>query len=137
MENQLETAKTEVLKPFVQEAELAEKLERLAELNALLNMDEKGDNIVDLDEDAQEQEQVQEWNKEQERFDGRTAYADDGFATAKASEPKAAYGTRKAETSGQARGTQSFHEKLEEKKEQAAQSTVLKLQTAKHKDNSL
>ena len=42
MEHQLETAKAEVDKPFPQEAELSEKLERLAELNALLNMDEKG-----------------------------------------------------------------------------------------------
>ena len=42
VEHQLETAKVEVTKPFAQEEELAEKLERLAELNALLNMDEKG-----------------------------------------------------------------------------------------------
>lgn len=41
VEHQLETAKVEVTKPFLQEAELSEKLERLAELNALLNMDEK------------------------------------------------------------------------------------------------
>ena len=42
VEHQLETAKVEVAKPFAQEAELAEKLERLSALNALLNMDEKG-----------------------------------------------------------------------------------------------
>ncbi len=42
VEHQLETAKVEVTKPFPQEAELSKKLERLAELNALLNMDEKG-----------------------------------------------------------------------------------------------
>ena len=29
-------------RPFAQEVELAEKMERLAELNSLLNMDEKG-----------------------------------------------------------------------------------------------
>ena len=40
VEHQLETAKAEVDKPFPQEAELSEKLERLAELNYLLNMDE-------------------------------------------------------------------------------------------------
>ena len=39
VEHQLETAKAEVDKPFPQEAELSEKLERLAELNALLNID--------------------------------------------------------------------------------------------------
>ena len=41
-EKQLENAKEEVTKPFAQEAELNEKMGRLAELNALLNMDEKG-----------------------------------------------------------------------------------------------
>lgn len=48
VEHQLETAKIEVKKPFAQEQELSEKLERLLELNALLNMDEKGDNAVDF-----------------------------------------------------------------------------------------
>jgi hypothetical protein len=47
-QNQLETAKVEVLKPFVQEKELAEKLDRLAELNSLLNMDEKGEETADM-----------------------------------------------------------------------------------------
>ena len=45
MENllsQLATAQEEVAKPFPKEAELTEKMERLAELNSLLNMDEKG-----------------------------------------------------------------------------------------------
>ena len=45
MENllsQLATAQEEVEKPFPKEAELTEKMERLAELNFLLNMDEKG-----------------------------------------------------------------------------------------------
>ena len=41
-ETQLETAKVEVTKPFKQEEELAQKLDRLNELNALLNMDETG-----------------------------------------------------------------------------------------------
>ena len=40
--HQLETAKMEVQKPFPAEEELKEKMERLAELDALLNMDEKG-----------------------------------------------------------------------------------------------
>ena len=54
MEHQLETAKIEVEKPFAQEQELSEKLERLTELNALLNIDEKGDNMVDLGGDEPE-----------------------------------------------------------------------------------
>lgn len=56
VEHQLETAKVEVTKPFAQEQELAEKLERLAELNALLNMDEKGDNALDMGDDEPEDE---------------------------------------------------------------------------------
>ena len=47
VERQLETAKNEVTRPFAQESELAEKLERLSALNALLNMDEKGDNALE------------------------------------------------------------------------------------------
>lgn len=43
VESQLESAKKEAGKPFPKEEELAEKLERLSELNALLNMDEKED----------------------------------------------------------------------------------------------
>ena len=59
VEHQLETAKAEVDKPFPQEAELSEKLERLAELNALLNMDEKGDDAIGMDDDAAEPEKPQ------------------------------------------------------------------------------
>ena len=54
VEHQLETAKVEVTKPFPQEAELSEKLERLAELNALLNMDEKGDSGMVMDDNELE-----------------------------------------------------------------------------------
>ena len=48
--HQLETAKIEVQKPFSAEQELKEKMERLAALDALLNMDEKGEDVV-LDEE--------------------------------------------------------------------------------------
>lgn len=51
--NQLESAKIEVTKPFQQEEELSEKLKRLAELNALLNMDEKGTDALILEDDEQ------------------------------------------------------------------------------------
>ena len=55
VEHQLETAKVEVQKPFAQEEELAEKLDRLSALNALLNMDEKGDDGIGMDDDTPEQ----------------------------------------------------------------------------------
>ena len=60
VEHQLETAKAEVDKPFPQEAELSEKLERLVELNALLNMDEKGDDAIGMDDEATEPEKPHE-----------------------------------------------------------------------------
>ena len=41
LQKQLETAQEEVMKPFPKEEELQKKMERLAELNSLLNMDEK------------------------------------------------------------------------------------------------
>ena len=44
---QLENAKAEVQKPFSQEEELAAKTARLNELNALLNLDKKENEIVD------------------------------------------------------------------------------------------
>ena len=44
---QLDNAKTEVQKPFPQEGELAVKTARLNELNALLNLDKKENEIVD------------------------------------------------------------------------------------------
>ena len=44
---QLENAKIEVEKPFPHEEELKTKNERLAELNSLLNMDKKDNEIVD------------------------------------------------------------------------------------------
>ena len=53
VEHQLETAKVEVTKPFAQETELAEKLERLSALNALLNMDEKGNDGIDMDDEPE------------------------------------------------------------------------------------
>lgn len=46
LDKQLENAREELKKPFLQEKELAEKSKRLAELNALLNMNEK-ENVVD------------------------------------------------------------------------------------------
>ena len=51
VQQQLATAQEEVKKPFPKETELNEKMERLSELNALLNMDEKGNETIMADED--------------------------------------------------------------------------------------
>ncbi len=54
LQNQLATAKEEVLKPFPQAKELDEKSARLAELNSMLNMDSKVSNdVIGLDEEDQ------------------------------------------------------------------------------------
>ena len=60
VENQLESAKAEVNKPFEKEHELAEKLERLSELNALLNMDETGESEVTVDKEKPKAEDKHE-----------------------------------------------------------------------------
>ena len=54
VKEQLAMAKEEVEKPFSKEVELADKTKRLAELNALLNMDEKGTQEAPGMDDGQE-----------------------------------------------------------------------------------
>ena len=78
VEHQLETAKAEVTKPFPQEAELAEKLERLTELNALLNMDEKGGDGIDMDDEPENDGEQEELDKEEMERDAE-AVADAPF----------------------------------------------------------
>ena len=69
VEHQLETAKIEVTKPFPQEAELSQKLDRLAELNALLNMDEKGDEAMDVDDEYNLPKDTEEKCEQSSGFD--------------------------------------------------------------------
>ena len=57
LQQQLAEAKEEVQRPFPQEAELNEKSARLAELNALLDMEEKGDDAaLGMDEEVTDSE---------------------------------------------------------------------------------
>ena len=157
VEHQLETAKIEVVKHFAQEAELAEKLDRLAELNALLNMDEKGDEAVDMDDEAPKQEGQ---DKGQDMTDGQTgapaqeaeqhgsvSYVDNAAEIRKASEPKVEYGskisepkaeysTKKLEKPDRA-STKPFHDKLEAKKGEVAKQLPPKPAEVKDKHTSL
>ena len=55
---QLDNAKTEVQKPFPQEEELSTKTARLNELNALLNLDKKENEIVDGERGKEEPQKV-------------------------------------------------------------------------------
>ena len=69
LEQQLETAKEEVAKPFPQEQELIQKEARLSELNALLNMDERGSEAALIDEEATVDEESQSRDTEEQRED--------------------------------------------------------------------
>lgn len=53
---QLETAKVEVQKPFAQEEELATKSDRLEELNALLNMDQRDNELAEPSAEEMEEQ---------------------------------------------------------------------------------
>ena len=73
LEQQLAQAKEEAKRPFAQEAELTEKSARLAELNSLLNMDEKGsEDALGVDEDAAEIE-VADRPRQPVNYAGRVA----------------------------------------------------------------
>ena len=61
---QIENAKNELDKPFAFETELAEKSERLAELDAMLNMDEPPDPALIGDEDIAAKTAIQACAKE-------------------------------------------------------------------------
>ena len=56
VQEQMANAKEEVGKPFPKEEELSQKLERLSELNALLNMDEREDTETEQSESKEKEE---------------------------------------------------------------------------------
>ena len=120
VEHQLETAKVEVKKPFAQEAELAEKLERLTELNALLNMNEKGGDGIDLD-DAPENDGEQEELDTEEMGHDAEAVADVPFRPQfnRAVSEKVAEHGKVQMLADSPRGRISIKEKLAEMREKA------------------
>ena len=71
VEHQLETAKAEVNKPFAQEAELSEKLDRLTALNALLNMDEKGNDAIEMDDETETERKLADRPAERTSLKGK------------------------------------------------------------------
>lgn len=64
LKEQMDNAKAEVKKPFEQEHELSEKAARLAELNALLNMDKRENAALDAEPEHTEIETVKAFCKE-------------------------------------------------------------------------
>ena len=120
VEHQLETAKVEVTKPFAQEAELAEKLERLTELNALLNMDEKGGDGIDMDDEPEIDGEQEELDTE-ETGRGAEAVADAPFKPQmnRAVSEKTAEHRKERILADSPRGRISVKEKLAEMREKA------------------
>lgn len=64
---QLETAKVEVEKPFAQEDELQQKMARLTELNALLDMNQGDVPVVGGEPDEKDSQQIRDRNNKEER----------------------------------------------------------------------
>ena len=64
LKEQMDNAKAEVKKPFEQEQELSEKAARLAELNALLNMDKRENAALDAEPEHTEIDTVKAFCKE-------------------------------------------------------------------------
>lgn len=64
---QLETAKVEVEKPFAQEDELQQKMARLTELNALLDMNQGDVPVVGGESDEKDSQQIRDRNNREER----------------------------------------------------------------------
>ena len=120
VEHQLETAKIEVTKPFAQEAELAEKLERLTELNALLNMDEKGGDGIDMDDEPENDGEQEELDTEEMGRDAE-AVADAPFRPQfnRAVSEKIAEHGKDRMLADSPRGRISVKEKLAEMREKA------------------
>ena len=143
VEHQLETAKVEVTKPFAQEQELAEKLERLAELNALLNMDEKGDNALDMGDDEPEEEtgeqSAQAQEGEPDRAEDIQAVADEPLkpvASFLISERIAEHDKERMLADG-SRGRVSVKEKLAEMKQKISDQKIPEKPKIKSQEASL
>ena len=141
VEHQLETAKVEVTKPFAQEAELAEKLERLTELNALLNMDEKGGDGIDMDDEPEIDGEQEELDTEETGRDAE-AVADAPFKPQmnRAVSEKTAEHRKERILADSPRGRISVKEKLAEMREKAYGKKMQEkpdLQKGKGKEESL
>ena len=144
VEHQLETAKVEVTKPFAQEEELAEKLERLAELNALLNMDEKGNEGIGLDDEEPEagEQDEQAEGSEPDREEDTQAVADEPLKPVSSflMSERIAEHDKERMLADSSRGRVSVKEKLAEMRERAYGQKMpekLNVSKSKRKEESL
>ena len=103
-----------------EEAELAEKLERLTELNALLNMDEKGGDGIDMDDESENDGEQEEMDTEEMGNDAE-AVADAPFKPQinRAVSEKVAEHGKEQMLSDSPRGRISVKEKLAEMRQKA------------------
>ena len=138
VEHQLETAKIEVTKPFAQETELAEKLERLTELNALLNMDEKGGDGIDMDDEPENDGEQEELETEEMGHDAE-AVEDVPFRPQinRAVSEKIAEHGKERMPADSPRGRISVREKLAEMRERAYGQKLPEPDKAKNKEECL
>ncbi len=116
VEGQLETAREEVKKPFAQEAELKEKLSRLSELNAMLNMNEKGENASEQEDNSPKPEM--DGQEQEKESDEKTP---DLFDTDQDGRSEETDHNRVVSYTDSGR---PFHDMLAAKKEQAARSAA-------------
>lgn len=130
VKEQLESAEEEVKKPFEKEQELAEKLDRLNELNALLNMDEKGDSEKEEDLDSKEVENIEGdgYGEVPRDSEGNTistseAPVHDGMARGSSEEEKAEKKLCEEGECKHEKGEKSIFTRIADKKQQAGERT--------------
>lgn len=130
VKEQLESAKKEVKKPFEKEQELAEKLDRLNELNALLNMDEKGDSEKEEDLDSKEIVDIEgdgygevPRDSEGDTISTSEAPVHDGMARGSSEEEKAEKKLCEEGECKHEKGEKSIFTRIADKKQQAGERT--------------
>ena len=130
VKEQLESAKEEVKKPFEKEQELVEKLDRLNELNALLNMDEKGDSEKEEDLDSKEIVDIEgdgygevPRDSEGDTISTSEAPAHDGMARGSSEEEKAEKKLCEEGECKHEKGEKSIFTRIADKKQQAGERT--------------
>ncbi len=109
VQRQLETAKVEVNKPFAHEEELADKLQRLAELNSMLDMDDDGNH---QEETVNSEDKRVTQNAEIEGIDERQ------HATSVAERPASGYSVKEDVASYHTTERASIRQKLNKFQEQ-------------------
>lgn len=130
VKEQLESAKEEVKKPFEKEQELVEKLDRLNELNALLNMDEKGDSEKEEDLDSKEIVDIEgdgygevPRDSEGDTISTSEAPVHDGMARGSSEEEKAEKKLCEEGECKHEKGEKSIFTRIADKKQQAGERT--------------